>query len=130
MKPIKEMIAAMEAIAVMEAHARGEKIEQYCLGKWVDVTIPLWNWSSCSYRIAPTPKLRAWKPEEVPMPCVLRNKTTGNRFQVLAVILGGLYCVSNSANAFYPFSDLIASSEHSLDGGKTWLPCGVMEVEK
>jgi len=129
-KPIKEMIA------VMEAHARGEKIEQYCLGKWVDVTIPLWNWSSCSYRIAPTPKLRAWKPEEVPVGALIRDLrvTFGAPavVQILALRGAWIHFISPACAGLTSvlIQELDRNWQHSLDGGKTWIPCGVMEVEK
>ena len=55
-----------EMIAVLEAYKRGEKIEcSWDDGKsWMECGIPLWDFSSCQYRIAkPAPKkvkLHAW----------------------------------------------------------------------
>lgn len=55
MKTTKEMIE------VMEAFERGEKIEvrdAICLedGIWESTNSPLWNWSSCDYRVKPKKK--------------------------------------------------------------------------
>jgi hypothetical protein len=119
-----------EKIEVMQARQRGDTIERLLIhgtGRWEEAENPIWNWANFDYRIVSAPKLRAWRPEEVPMPCVLRNKTTGHRYQVLSVVPGGLFTVSGGLIPLYPFRDLVASSEHSIDGGKTWLPCGVLE---
>lgn len=108
-------------------------------GVWIDVQIgkaisnseePFFVTSNelfSYYRRKPTPKLRPWKPEEVPMPCVLRNKTTGIKYTVLSVIDRGLYTINNGKVVITYFCDLVSNTEHSLDNGKTWLPCGVME---
>lgn len=84
------------------------------------------------------PKLRQWKPEEVPVGAQIRNKSEG-KFRALIV------CVMDTGRIGFAYNEpdesgdtrLAASTpedalhfrEHSLDGGKTWLPCGVMEGE-
>ena len=43
-----------EMIAVIDAHKRGEKIEQFqaAYGVWVTTPIPNWNFAATKYRIA------------------------------------------------------------------------------
>jgi hypothetical protein len=86
-------------------------------------------------------ELRPWKPEEVPVGALLRSSTyhPERKVIILGVILncGNIQrpaltfrgdCGTNDDH--YYLNDLITSTlkmEHSLDHGKTWLPCGVME---
>lgn len=90
----------------------------------------------CEYRIKPEPKLRAWKPEEVPVGALLRftDDDSGK--------LPSLICdISRSGKVTYlacgsimtiELSSMVSPGwlhcEHSLDYGKTWLPCGVQET--
>ncbi len=61
------------------------------------------------------PKLRAWKPEEVPLGAVMKVKRSGYRSLI-------------TETWDDPIRKLwLEQNEHSLDKGKTWLPCGVME---
>lgn len=82
------------------------------------------------YRIAPEPKLRPWKPEEVPVGALIRLK--GNHCQHSWLIVG--YAHNEQQIAFgqtggRSIKDL-GNYEHSIDGGKTWAPCGVMEEQQ
>ena len=47
-----------EKIEVMEAFERGEEIEYRVLNStlWVNLSMPLWNWDTQSYRVKPKPK--------------------------------------------------------------------------
>ena len=61
------------------------------------------------------PKLRPWKPEEVPLGAHMRCKVREHRFLLTET-----------------WDNLIRKTwldeyEHSTDGGKTWKPCGVEE---
>jgi hypothetical protein len=118
------------AVAVMLAHANGAKVECRNRGdEWKDIWSdcpPRWNWTSQVYRIAPTPKLRPWKPEEVPLLAWLRWKGDRKGMSTLTGFneAGIFYC---SANIGLSFEDALKLFEHSTDGGKTWKACGVME---
>ena len=85
------------------------------------------------FRLAPEPpakKWRPWTPEEVPVLAWLRNKQLS---QHRSVIIG----VTDCGLVLCPFNggdqndmgtepkDLLECQEHSIDNGKTWLPCGV-----
>ena len=81
------------------------------------------------WRIKPTPTLRPWKPEEVPVGALYRGKgwaktergliiySCSNRFEV-----GGITVIGG-----FPFEYALEHGEHSTDNGATWKPCGVFE---
>lgn len=72
------------------------------------------------------PKLRPWKPEEVPVGATLKTKDTGSRWLLIGI--NNYAEVSIAGNSVTrSLSHLLECYTHSLDGGKTWLPCGVME---
>ena len=88
-------------------------------GVWTSTDNPLWNWEHYDYRIKPTAKLRPWTADEVPLGAWMRFKRNPED----RVLLGW---VSVQADR-----DLwLDEREYSTDGGKTWLPCGVMEEAK
>lgn len=79
------------------------------------------------YRIKPEPKLRPWRPEEVPVGCLVRllsRDSEHNRY--ILVSINGSH-MSFGMAGYQSLVDAFNSFEHSTDGGKTWLPCGVME---
>lgn len=82
------------------------------------------------YRRKPEPKLRAWNPEEVPVGCLIRNSEwpKGNRVLLTESINDAIYLPHLGEHARYTLEAMRGSGwEHSLDGGKTWNPCGVYE---
>jgi hypothetical protein len=123
------------AAAVMLAHANGAKVQwRYEIkdgsvsSDWAYLENPSWNFESYYYRLALTPKLRPWKPEEVPVGAVLRWKNMPLK-RVLITGTDGehvfgafTYSLNKATHA-----EVFEKYEHSNDGGKTWLPCGVME---
>lgn len=77
------------------------------------------------YRRKPTPTLRPWRPEEVPVGALIRNKQRNaehNRYLIIAVY--GDY-IAAGQGMYEHLNALFNNSEHSRDHGKTWLPCGV-----
>ena len=83
----------------------------------------------------PAPKLRPWRPEEVPIPCAVRRKcyaASGQVFHWLVTFVGvgGIQLGNPSAEnrEASDFQKLADKFEHSTDGGKTWKPCGVEEA--
>ena len=113
-----------EAIRVMQGFVDGKEV-QY-LGKkwdskesfkqdWCFTLSPLWNWEHYDYRIKPTPKLRPWTADEVPLGAWIRLKNTNvTRSMIVSVA---------ALNLRLAFKE----HEHSTDGGKTWKECGVYE---
>lgn len=126
---------AVEFLPLFHALAEGKAIQRRYINastntgdfRWedtdfIDPAIP-----ADRYRIKPTPTLRPWRPEEVPVGALVRNKqrdSEHNRYLIIAV--NGDY-VAAGRGMYEHLNILFNNSEHSLDHGKTWLPCGVME---
>ena len=109
----------IEAIRVMQAYVDGKTLEyKRHDGVWMLTTLPCWNWNSIEYRIKPTATLRPWTADEVPLGAWIRLKNTNvTRSMIVSVA---------ALNLRLAFKE----HEHSTDGGKTWLPCGVVEEAK
>jgi hypothetical protein len=109
-----------EAIRVMQAYVDKKDVEIFGLvGKWEPVHFPRWAWSDIQYRIKPTPVLRPWTADEVPVGGQIRNKA----------IPEYRWLIDRTADLTVR-NEWLERHEHSIDGGKTWLPCGVMEESK
>lgn len=111
------------AILIMEAYLDGHEIQK-CGKKWnpkhwCDTDEPCWDFDSCEYRIKPTATLRPWTSDEVPVGGQIRSKAN-TEYRML---------IDRTANHGVR-EDWLKSYEHSTDGGKTWLPCGVVEESK
>lgn len=78
---------------------------------------PTWKSDSYCYSIAPEPKLRPWKREEIPFACILRRKD----------MLGVYLFLQDCDNA----EDLLEKYQwcwpHEQFDEKAWKPCGVVE---
>jgi hypothetical protein len=109
-----------EAIRVMQAFVDGKELEWRYRGieRWETIISPKWNWIDNEYRIKPTPTLRPWTADEVPLGAQMRRKTDRHRF-----LIGS---VANDGSR----KEWLEHNEHSTDGGKTWKECGVMEEAK
>ena len=123
-------------IAVMQAYADGKRIEWNWKSdrhnNYAITTKPLWNWDEVNYRIhphdlnpKPEKKWRPWKPEEVPVGAIARPLAdTTSCYLIGAVNIGGIGLgFLNAESSEFVFTNY----EHSLDGGKTWNKCGVLE---
>jgi hypothetical protein len=109
-----------EAIRIMQAFVDGKEVESMYDGKWESRTKPSWNWTNCFYRIKPTAILRPWTADEVPLGAQVRSKSYHPDHRSLITTSGNTILREGWLNEY----------EHSTDGGKTWLPCGVMEEAK
>ena len=109
-----------EAIRVMQAFVDGNQVERRLrrLEGWNTTNNPSWNWTDCIYRIKPTPVLRPWTADEVPLGAWLRNKGLYGR-QIIT------HTAEQKDREWW-----LKASEHSTDGGVTWKPCGVVEEAK
>ena len=110
-------------IGVMQAFKARRQIEfrfRYTFSKaWHTSVFPNWNWQHLEYRIKPTAKLRPWTANEVPLGAWIKyNKSNEGRF-----------LVTHTGSQFDRI-EWHKNYKHSTDGGKTWLPCGVMEESK
>jgi len=110
-----------EAGATMIAWADGKSIQyrQRDQSEWFDIepactaTILSWDWDEFDYRVKPEPKLRPWTEDEVPLGSQLRYKGDTSRS------LLGITATDEIRKEW------LEEREYSIDGGKTWLPCGV-----
>jgi hypothetical protein len=134
---------AKDFIPLLQAWAEGKTLQTHMCGDWRDIGngTTLWFDKPINlYRIKPSPKLRAWKPEEVPVGAKFRCRNreltivgagvAGHKtFRADALFLSYENDNWYPGNYFYLADCLTSESkpEYSLDGGKTWLPCGVME---
>jgi hypothetical protein len=111
----------IEAIRIMQAYVDGKEVEyEHPSEIWMLTTMPAWNWNSGKYRIKPTKTLRPWTADEVPLGAWLREKQGNDR---------GMFLMTHTRDQHYRIQ-LMSEYEHSLDGGKTWKPCGVEEESK
>jgi hypothetical protein len=111
-----------EAIRIMQAFVDGKEVHSRCLGieEWREKPAAFtWNWRDFEYRIKPTLKLRPWTADEMPLGAQMRSKLDPSR--------RWLACNTGTDN---DRMELLETSEHSIDNGKTWHPCGVMEESK
>jgi hypothetical protein len=113
----------LEAANVMIAYANGKKIgtrprrsTEPLLGI---LYVPTWNWEQKDYCVIPGPTYRPWTADEVPVGGQIRSKHSRDY----------RFLIDRTANAEVR-EDWLKGYEHSIDGGKTWLPCGVVEEAK
>lgn len=79
--------------------------------------------------IPAAPKLRPWRPEEVPLNAAFKFKESGTitvgfnlRFERNEIQL-----CNDKIHQSRTFQELMDGWDHSTDGGVTWKPCGVEE---
>ena len=113
----------LEAANVMIAYANGKKIgtrprrsTEPLLGI---LYVPTWNWEQKDYCVIPDPTYRPWTADEVPLGAWMRN-ITNIEYRWLI----------NTSSLDHSRKEWLQQYEHSTDGGKTWLPCGVVEESK
>ena len=110
----------IEAIRIMQAYVDGKEVEfKWGSMDWNSTDKPEWNWSAYDYRIKPTETLRPWTADEVPLGAWIRCKKTPHDRHLLG-------WVSDQTDRELWLDE----REYSTDGGKTWLPCGVVEESK
>jgi hypothetical protein len=108
----------IEAIRVMQAYVDGKEVQFRVDDGWKGTFIPLWQWHTEDYRIKPTRAFRPWTADEVPLGSQCRTQGDTKRFLIVRT--------SDESTR----DEWLNKCEHSTDGGKTWLPCGVVEEAK
>jgi hypothetical protein len=112
----------IKAIKVMQAFVDGKEVEVNGMpdgSVWMPAGAPCWNWQFMEYRIKPTLTFRPWTADEVPLGAWMRNVPNGEYRWLI-----------NTSSLDESRKAWLTECEHSIDGGKTWLPCGVMEEAK
>lgn len=128
---------AKELLPIIQAFAEGKTIQFKFPGvlPWLeqDKENPDLQFGDFyEYRIKPEPKLRPWKPEEVPVGSLIRRKHCWPaRWVIVCGTASGLGWFGMDGKFIFKNFDSLLSEfenyEHSTDGGKTWKPCGVEE---
>ena len=128
-------ISIDEQVEAFKAWKRGEAVQWWCIDEWLLLNSMSAICCGTIIRRNPAPKLRPWRPEEVPIPCAVRRKcyaASGQVFHWLVTFVGvgGIQLGNPSAEnrEASDFQKLADKFEHSTDGGKTWKPCGVEEA--
>ncbi len=129
---IQESVKAYEK-ALRQGHKDG--IEYFSLGENIWKNPTSWTDFVCTnlYRIKPEPKLRAWKPEEVPIGAIVRHNAPigGNdtaRYTIVGIEPEGAWLSKPSKESRpMPTDSLLKLMQFSTDGGKTWGVCGALE---
>lgn len=118
-----------ERLPLIQAFVRGKEIEgKTSEGLWTDMRDNIeFDSLIINYRIKPQPTLRPWKPEEVPVGAAFKSDdsrlpTAWIDTTPIGLVLG-LYLHSKEVS----YLSLAEHWKHSLDHGKTWLPCGVVK---
>lgn len=113
----------------------------WTLGRFTEKRNGVWSkWSELSwtpddgpntgwelYQEPPVKKFRPWTLEEVPVGAFTKPKSGGDLLMIIGRLSSGALLAGDGG--IYPLHDLLKLREHSLDGAKTWLPCGV-EVDE
>ena len=111
----------IEAIRVMQAFVDGKEVEYPISdGCWATTMTPSWNWLYTHFRIKTTPVLRPWTADEVPLGAWGRNPQYPKT----------RWLIDRTSSEENRKDWLDTKYEHSIDLGKTWLPCGVVEESK
>lgn len=122
------LLNAKEYLPFVQAAAEGKSIQWRPAGNnsWEDAARLDFD-EGYEFRIKPTPTLRPWRPEEVPVGAQIRrticpiDRNIISGVSALTIRLAG-DCYPNKMNLCN-----LDEFEHSLDHGKTWLPCGIIE---
>lgn len=121
-------------IAVMQAALEGKPVQTaypkdypYLSWDWMDTAAPSWDWYECVYRIDPAfkPKvLTPWNVDNCPVGAQVRHDKGYDRCLIISATSTAFYMRDNR---FWTYGDAAKLCEHSIDGGKSWLPCGTYE---
>jgi hypothetical protein len=125
---------AKEYLPLIQAAAEGKTIQRYNVlnDTWYDCDPNIGDVSfrhaPMFYRIKPTPKLRPWTAEEVPMGAWLRG-VSGGKWAITAILQMGIAMGSGTDDKIWTYEQLLKHYAYTSDGGKTWKPCGVETTE-
>lgn len=116
-----------QLLPVLTAFAEGKTIEFKKRGEWEAIEDPCFTSGSDYYRIKPEPKLRPWKPTEIPMGGILRIKGASAHH---LIVYFDTECGQIGAGRAFQAGIQFAfdECEWSSDNGKTWQPCGGEEA--
>lgn len=119
-----------EQMEAYMAWRSGERVESWnpATKEWAELKSGYFITDSTILRRKPQPKLRKWRPEEVPVGAIVRQKANPkSRTMITAAVegkvLSGCWAMGDDWHGDWA----LEKTEYSVDMGKTWLPCGVVE---
>lgn len=127
-----------QTVAGFRAWLEGKPAQFRYFDAWQDISkecgeLMLRRTGDGRLRPKPTPRLRPWLVDEVPTTAVFRtsDQVTGF-FSPSSVGEKGVWFVGEdgfggASIVKASMTDLLHLYKHSTDGGKAWLPCGVLE---
>jgi hypothetical protein len=123
------MLAYSEGKELQWAH-RGPPPADYIWRNFPSYDNPTFSFDKIAYRIKPSLKYRAWTLEELP---IAKFKAKGAKCWFVILQTGykeiSSWCMDRQIMCRYTYQELLNDFEHSIDNGKTWLPCGVLVEE-
>ena len=109
------------------AWLEGKEVQYYSASQgWAELRNFNSIYANTSIRIKPAPKLRPWRAEEVPVGALIRNESNWIG-AILARSDKQILTTQGSDLEWESFESALACYTHSIDHGKTWHPCGVIE---
>lgn len=96
--------------------------------EWSQNCEPAWDWDGCDYNYPAEPeppKLVPWTFETCPKGVVLVREIGGTLVDLVST--WSRDHVKMVAGQWSGYGWMAAQCEHSLDNGRTWLPCGTEE---
>jgi hypothetical protein len=125
---------AKQLLPVIQAFADGKAVDYFNGETWSALhDRPSFTDPIECYRIKPEPKLRPWRPEEVPVGALVRTRF-GQEFFIISQNGGwdGAVFISerNKVKGGWQSFDTSSMHEYSTDCGTSWHPCGIMEDAK
>lgn len=115
-------------LPLFQAYADGKTIERRSdiTERWHEVEEMTIRESVEMYRIKPEPRLRPWRPEEVPVGAQFRFKgQMVDRWLISGTSSAAIRVLDDLNVRCYDFNTAFDRYEWSNDNGKTWHPCGV-----
>lgn len=118
---------AKEIAAIMATYEPGQVWQLSGTGDyWAPIDgEPCWDWSRFTYRRKPEPKLREFTDKTVPRDAWFRFNGGGLERRAVTIRPDGV--ILGCCTSVTTFAALLKEWSHSLDNGKTWHPCGVLE---
>lgn len=112
-----------QMLPIMTAFANGETVEHCSQNQWTVVEDPGWGDVPSCYRIKP--KLRPWKPDEVPVGAIIRAREGYKRLVITEVNAIGW----TAGGLTYAFGELRQFTEWKWpqEPETAWRPIGVPE---
>lgn len=108
---------------------RADSASDDAINSWnSDGTFLYNNPSDSDLFLSVEPQYRAWTADEVPVGCLIRDKSSSNFHRHILIGVAAEYekavCIGQRGN--YSLLRIFETHEYSMDNGKTWQICGVL----